>query len=29
MEWLVPWLQPKVPGIKVTYIPSGNPFVYI
>jgi putative NIF3 family GTP cyclohydrolase 1 type 2 len=29
MEWLVPWLQPKVSGIKVTYIPSGNPFVYI
>ena len=29
MEWLVSWLQPKVPGIKVSYIPSGNPFTYI
>ncbi len=29
MEWLVPWLQPKVPGIKVTYVASGNPFVYV
>jgi putative NIF3 family GTP cyclohydrolase 1 type 2 len=29
MEWLVPWLQPKVPGIKITYVPSGNPFVYV
>ena len=28
MEWLVDWLRPKVPGIKVTYIPSGNPFSY-
>lgn len=29
MEWLVPWLQPKVPGIKVSFIPSGNPFTYV
>lgn len=29
MEWLVSWLQPKVPGIKVSYIPSGNPFTYV
>ena len=29
MEWLVSWLQPKIPGIKVSYIPSGNPFVYL
>jgi len=29
MQWLVPWLQPKVPGIKVTYIPSQNPFTYV
>ncbi|WP_080058450.1 Nif3-like dinuclear metal center hexameric protein [Spirosoma aerolatum] len=28
MEWLVSWLQPKVPGVKVSYIPSGNPFSY-
>ncbi|MBD2755457.1 Nif3-like dinuclear metal center hexameric protein [Spirosoma validum] len=29
MEWLVSWLQPKIPGIKVSYIPSGNPFTYV
>lgn len=29
MEWLVPWLQPKLPDIKIAYIPSVNPFVYI
>ena len=28
MEWLVSWLQPKVPGVKVSYIPSGNLFSY-
>jgi putative NIF3 family GTP cyclohydrolase 1 type 2 len=28
MEWLVPWLQPKVPGISVTHVPSGNPFKF-
>ncbi|WP_128545238.1 Nif3-like dinuclear metal center hexameric protein [Larkinella soli] len=28
MEWLVSWLQPKVPGVKVRYIASGNPFTY-
>lgn len=28
MEWLVSWLQPKVPGVKVSYITSGNPFSY-
>jgi len=26
LEWLVPWLQPKVIGIKVAHIPSHNPF---
>jgi putative NIF3 family GTP cyclohydrolase 1 type 2 len=26
MKWLVEWLQPKVSGIKITHIPSGNPF---
>lgn len=26
MEWLVPWLQPKVGDIKVKHIPSHNPF---
>ena len=27
MEWLVPWLTPKVAGIKVTHIASHNPFM--
>lgn len=27
MEWLVPWLQPKVAGIKVTHVASHNPFM--
>ena len=26
MEWLVPWLQPKVIGIKVSHVPSHYPF---
>lgn len=26
MEWLVSWLKPKVPDIKVTHIPSHYPF---
>jgi putative NIF3 family GTP cyclohydrolase 1 type 2 len=26
MEWLVSWLQPKVQNVKVTHIPSHNPF---
>ncbi|MFD2934249.1 Nif3-like dinuclear metal center hexameric protein [Spirosoma flavum] len=28
MEYLVPWLKPQLPAIKITYIPSGNPFTY-
>lgn len=28
MQWLVQWLIPKVPGIKVTHIPSKDPFTY-
>lgn len=28
MQWLVPWLQPKFPGLKMTYIDSKNPFTY-
>lgn len=28
MEWLVSWLKPQLPGIKISYIPSGNPFMY-
>jgi len=27
MEWLVPWLQPKVGSIKVKHVPSHNPFM--
>ncbi|HVM89143.1 MAG TPA: Nif3-like dinuclear metal center hexameric protein [Puia sp.] len=26
MEWLVEWLKPKVPGLNITHLPSGNPF---
>jgi len=26
MEWLVDWLQPKVPGIPVTFLPAGAPY---
>jgi hypothetical protein len=29
MEYLVQWLQPKVPGLKVTNIPSNNPFTFV
>jgi putative NIF3 family GTP cyclohydrolase 1 type 2 len=28
MEWLVSWLKPKLPDMKISYIPSGNPFSY-
>ena len=26
MEWLVPWLQPKLPGIQITHLASGEPY---
>ncbi len=29
MAWLVPWLQPKLPGIKVTHLPAESPFVFM
>ena len=29
MEYLVKWLQPKVPGMKITNIPSNNPFIFV
>lgn len=29
LQWVVAWLQPKVPGVKVTHIPSGDPFNWI
>jgi putative NIF3 family GTP cyclohydrolase 1 type 2 len=28
MEYLVQWLQPKAPGIKITHIAPGEPFVW-
>jgi putative NIF3 family GTP cyclohydrolase 1 type 2 len=29
MEWLVDWLKPKVPELKITHIASGSPFQWI
>jgi len=29
MEWLVDWLQPKLPGVPITHIASGDPFLWI
>ena len=29
MAWLVNWLQPKIPGIKITHIGSGDPFRWV
>jgi putative NIF3 family GTP cyclohydrolase 1 type 2 len=29
MEWLVDWLQPKLPGVPVSHVPSGDPFLWI
>ena len=29
MEWLVPWLQPKVGGIKVSHVASHSPFMEV
>lgn len=29
MEWLVDWLQPKVPEVKISHIASGDPFVWL
>ena len=29
MEWVVDWLQPKVPTIKITHIASGDPFTWL
>lgn len=28
MRWLVQWLQPKIKEIKVTHVPSNNPFTW-
>jgi putative NIF3 family GTP cyclohydrolase 1 type 2 len=29
MEYLVKWLQPKAPGVRIMNIPSNNPFVFV
>ena len=29
MEWLVEWLQPKVPKLKITHIASNTPFTWL
>ena len=29
MEWMAEWLQPKLPGLKITHIASKNPFAWI
>ena len=29
MEWMVEWLQPKLTGIKVSHVASGNPFTWL
>jgi hypothetical protein len=29
MEYAVTWLRPKLPGVKVTHIPSNNPFIFV
>ncbi len=29
MEWVADWLQPKLSGIKITHIASGNPFSFV
>lgn len=29
LEWMLSWLQPKLPGIKVVHIPSHNPLSFL
>ncbi|WP_041616227.1 Nif3-like dinuclear metal center hexameric protein [Spirosoma linguale] len=29
MEWVVSWLKPQLPGLPISYIPSGNEFTYL
>jgi putative NIF3 family GTP cyclohydrolase 1 type 2 len=29
MQFLVEWLQPKVPGMKITHVASGDPFTWV
>lgn len=28
MAYFAPWLEPKVPGLKVTHIPTGDPYIW-
>ncbi len=29
MEWLVEWLKPRLPGVKITHVPAESPFNYV
>lgn len=29
MQWLVEWLQPKIPGVSISHIASGEPFTWM
>jgi len=29
MEWLVEWLKPRIPGVPVTHVASGSPFIWV
>ena len=29
MQFPVEWLQPKIPGMKITHIASGDPFTWV
>lgn len=29
MKWLVPWLQPKVPGLTIIHVPAQNPLTFM
>ncbi|HEX9510451.1 MAG TPA: Nif3-like dinuclear metal center hexameric protein [Puia sp.] len=29
LQWMVAWLSPKVPGIKISHLPSGDPFTWV
>jgi putative NIF3 family GTP cyclohydrolase 1 type 2 len=29
MFWMAGWLQPQIPGIKVTHVPSNEPFIWV
>jgi putative NIF3 family GTP cyclohydrolase 1 type 2 len=29
MEWVAAWLQPKLPNIKITHVPSNDPFTWM